>query len=89
MSEVLANPSHDNFAKLERHQIIEYIVASIEVLQQTIFIIVLKNNHLVSRHLGRVSVLSGYTSAEPESTSEIEQFWSVVMVSVTQTLLLL
>ena len=36
LSEVLANPSHDNFAKLERHQIIENIVASIEVLLRTI-----------------------------------------------------
>ena len=34
-SEVLANPSHVTFAKLERHQIIENIVASIEVLHQT------------------------------------------------------
>ena len=35
-SEVLANPSRNNVAKLEKHQIIEIIVASIEVLHQTI-----------------------------------------------------
>ena len=35
-SEVLANPSRNNVAKLERHQIIENILASIEVLHQTI-----------------------------------------------------
>ena len=67
-SEVLANPSRNNLAKLERHQIIEIIVASIEVLHQTI--VYLRAIYLVSRHLGRVSVIwldrNIHTSAEPD-----------------------
>ena len=86
MSEVLANPSHDNFAKLERHQIIEYIVASIEVLQQ----FVLKNNHLVSRHLGRVSVSwldrKIHTSAEPSLKQKTNSESDVWVSELSRTL---
>ena len=43
ISEVLANPSRHSFAKLERHQIIENMMASIELLHEN-----LNNSRLIT-----------------------------------------